>query len=230
MRLYRWPVKSLAGEALDEVPLREHGLPGDRAHAVVEASDRARVLSARQVPRLLAWSAAFDGAAGAEGASPEVTSPAGTRYGWDDESLPAALSDDLGRTVTTSAAGRNHDRPDTVLVTTEATRRALQEELGSPVDVRRFRTNLHLDLRAPAYAEERWEGAVLRLASGAALRFTGPCERCTVPTHDPDRPDRRRPEVLRWLQLSRAGIFGAIARVERPGPATVDDEVTLGRS
>ena len=31
----------------------------------------------------------------------------------------------------------------------------------APIDLRRFRTNLHLDIDAPAWAELGWEGAEL---------------------------------------------------------------------
>jgi uncharacterized protein YcbX len=55
--------------------------------------------------------------------------------------------------------GGQQDLRASVLVTTEASRRAVAEALGRPVELRRFRANLHLDLDAPAFAEERWEAA-----------------------------------------------------------------------
>lgn len=223
--LHRWPVKSLSGETLGELDLGRDGVHGDRAHAVVAAGDGAAPLSARQVPRLLAWSAAY-----AEGLAegPRVTAPDGRRFAWHDRELAPALSQDLGRPVSTNAhPGANHDRPGTVLVTTEATRGALEAQLGSPVDVRRFRTNLHLELDAPAYGEEGLAGSLLRLGSGVLVRLRSPCVRCTVPTRDPDRPERRQPEVLRWLQLNRAGVFGVIGAVEARGRVARGDPVTI---
>jgi uncharacterized protein YcbX len=56
-----------------------------------------------------------------------------------------------------------------VLVTTEASRRALEAALGRPVDLRRFRTNLHLELDAPAFAEERWQGGRLQVGDHATV-------------------------------------------------------------
>ena len=57
----------------------------------------------------------------------------------------------------TSTASRTSTR--SLLVTTEATLQALGDELHGPVDLRRFRPNLHLDLDAEGWAELAWEGA-----------------------------------------------------------------------
>jgi hypothetical protein len=50
--LWRYPVKSMGGEALEEARLTADGIAGDRALAVLDASGR--VLTARSRPRLLA--------------------------------------------------------------------------------------------------------------------------------------------------------------------------------
>jgi len=60
--LARWPVKSMAGERLRAARLDGRGLGGDRTHALLEAGD-GRLLTAARAPQLLAWAAAYPGAA-----------------------------------------------------------------------------------------------------------------------------------------------------------------------
>ena len=77
------------------------------------------------------------------------------------------------------------DLPDSVLVTFQATLDGLSAELRQPLDLRRFRTNLHVVLDADPFAEAGWEGR--RLVVGAAeLELLHPCKRCVIVTRDPD--------------------------------------------
>jgi uncharacterized protein len=99
-----------------------------------------------------------------------------------------------------------------VLVTTEASRLALCAELGQEVDLRRFRTNLHLELDCEPYAEERWEGREMELEGGVRLRFLHPCERCAIPTRDPDTQEKWA-GLLKHLHLHHSKRFGINACV-----------------
>ncbi len=96
-QLHRWPVKSMGGEPVDALTVDGRGAAGDRAHAVFDVHKGApRRLTARQAPRLLAWSAAYDG----DLSDPALRAPGGAGWAWSDPALPAALSADLGREVT----------------------------------------------------------------------------------------------------------------------------------
>ena len=58
--LWRWPVKSMAGEQVDALRVDGRGAGGDRTHAVLhEHKGRRKPLTAREAPRLLAWKAAY---------------------------------------------------------------------------------------------------------------------------------------------------------------------------
>ena len=107
---------------------------------------------------MLAWSAAYPDAPDdrldpADPPPPTVTAPTapagtGTTPAW------RALAGDLGVPVRRHRdLGGQQDLQASVLVTTEASRRAVADALGQAVELRRFRTNLHLDLDAPAFAE-----------------------------------------------------------------------------
>lgn len=232
--LARWPVKSMAGERLRAARLDGRGVGGDRTHALLDLrhGQDGRLLTASRAPRLLAWAAAYPGAPDdaldpAAPPPPSLRAPDGTVWGWDEPGLAAAIQADVGVAVELrrDPAGQQ-DLERSVLVTTEASRRALEAALGRPVDLRRFRTNLHLDLDAPAFAEERWQGGRLHVGP-VTLDLLHPCARCVIPTRDPDGVDSRWPALLRHLHRARAGLFGVNARVAVPGRVALGDRATV---
>ena len=212
--LHRWPVKSMAGQPVDALRIDERGAAGDRAHALFdEHKGSSRRLTARQVPRMLLWQAAYDGEIGPdEVPTPVLTALDGRTFGWEDGELPKALEEDLGRPVALKRdLGLMQDLGQSLLVTTQATLDAVTAELGTPLDLRRFRTNVHVVFDdVPAYAEEQWEGRELAIGD-ATFRLLHPCERCVIPTRDPDTTEKWG-ELLRWLTRERRGLFGINAR------------------
>jgi uncharacterized protein len=230
--LHRWPVKSMAGEPADALRIDSRGAGGDRAQALFDVFGRERRrLTVRQLPRMLSWSAAYPDAPGAEldpddPPLPVLTAPDGRRFAWDDPDLARALSDDLGRDVTLARdLALMPDLPDSLLVTVEASRAGLEAELGRPVDLRRFRPNLHLRLDAPAFAEEGWAGRRVRVGE-AELELLHPCERCVIPTRHPDTREKW-PELLRHLAHAHETLFGINARALRPATVRVGDTVAV---
>ena len=193
----------------------------------MEAADRAGGAAAARLAR--AYPFAPD--AGLRPESPpyaHVTAPDGGRtYSWDDPRLRRALADDLGRPVRLERdLGGIQDLERSLLVTVEATRAALEQELGTAIDLRRFRPNLHLELDAPAWAEHEWEGATLHFAGGVALRLLHPCVRCAIPTRDP-RTQEKWPELLRHLADRHGTHFGINARVLRSGRIAAHEAVEI---
>jgi uncharacterized protein YcbX len=230
--LHRWPVKSMAGQPVDVLHLDERGAAGDRAHALFDGRDPThpapRRLTARQSPRMLLWRAAYDGDIDPTAVpQPTLTGPDGRTFAWDDPELPAALEEDLARPVALRRdEGLMQDLGHTLLVTTQATLDAVGEQLGGPLDLRRFRTNAHVVLDdAPAYAEEGWEGRELTIGD-AVFGILHPCERCVIPTRDPDSAEKWA-ELLRWLTRERRGLFGINVRPLGPARIAVGDPVSV---
>lgn len=217
LSLHRYPVKSMGGEPLDVAVLDEHGFEGDRKRAVWLRGGRR--LTARVAPRMLAWRASLNGGL-------VVTAPDGRELGWGDE-LEAAVGDYLGKPVALVDDPHGlHDVQGTVLVTFEASRRRLEEELGFRVDVRRFRTNIHVELGdAEPFAESGWEGRRLRVGD-AELAIDHACDRCAITIHDPDTL-QSEPDVLRVINDRHHTFFGVRARPFRAARISVGDAVEL---
>jgi uncharacterized protein YcbX len=237
LEVWRWPVKSMGGERVHATRVDGRGAGGDRSHAVLhEHKGEWKPLTAREAPRLLAWRATYPFAPDA-GVHPEhppfaqVTAPGGEHaYSWDDPRLRTALSEDLGRPVRLhrDVAGIQ-DLERSLLITVEATRAALAEELGTALDLRRFRPNLHLELDAPAWAEHGWEGATVRFGGGVVVRLLHPCVRCAIPTRDPDT-QQKWAELLRHLDAEHLTLFGINARVLQAGRIAAGEPVEVERA
>ena len=108
--LWRYPVKSMMGEELNAVEVTERGLVGDRAYAVVDASD-GKVASAknpRKWPELFDFRAAFVDSprTGARVPPVRITLPDGAIVTSEHADLGPTLSKALARQVTLEAAGR----------------------------------------------------------------------------------------------------------------------------
>lgn len=206
LSLHRWPVKSMAGEPVDELELFEHGAVGDRERALYWRGGRR--LTARAAPRMLAWAASAE-AANRDG--PLITAPDGTQWHWDDDGLEEAIAADLGKDVKlVRDPSLMQDLEDSVLVTLEPTLRGLSDELGQSLDLRRFRPNVHVAMDAEPFAESGWEGRRLRIGE-AELELLWPCARCAIVTRDPDTQDAWG-GLLRHVHREHDSIFGINAR------------------
>lgn len=231
--LWRWPVKSMAGERVDALRVDGRGAGGDRTHAVLyEHNGMRKPLTAREAPRLLAWQARypFNINGGVDPARPPfaiVTAPDGRSFRWGDPRLKHALADDLGRPIELKRDVHGiQDLERSLLVTTAASLRALGDELGGPVDVRRFRPNLHLEIDVPGWDELGWEGGGLVFAGGVRLRLLHACERCAIPTRHPDT-QIKWPGLLRHLNAAHGQCFGVNARVITGGRIEAGEAVEL---
>jgi uncharacterized protein YcbX len=117
------------------------------------------------------------------------------------------------RPVLTAPDGTRHDWDDAALAA------ALE------VDVRRFRSNVHLELDAAPWAELDWIGRRL-VVGDAELEIVEPCERCAIPTRDPETQDRW-PQLLKLLAAERSTNFGLIARTVTPAVVRDGDRAVL---
>ena len=114
-RIYRYPVKSMLGELLEEAAVDEKGLAGDRAFAVVDA-EQETVASAklpRRWSRLLEFRATYvePPALGEPPPPILITFPDGSTRRSDDEDIDGALSATLGSPVRLVSGVHDHTMP-----------------------------------------------------------------------------------------------------------------------
>jgi uncharacterized protein YcbX len=110
--IWRYPVKSMAGERLSTCTIGSRGVVGDRGWALRDET-AGEIRGAKYLPQLLQCSARYRSAPG--GATPpdvEIRFPDGTQVSSDDPDVAARLSAFLGRRVSLwrvqPAARRSH--------------------------------------------------------------------------------------------------------------------------
>lgn len=223
--LWRYPVKSMAGESLEEVDVSWHGLAGDRRWAFVRGGVERKGfpwLTIRQQPDMVHYRPRF-----VEPGKPD-TSPTRVRApdGRDFDVVDPALAAELGHDARVIKQDRGvFDTFPLSLITTQ-TVAELEAMVGAELDVQRFRPNLLVEAASPAnFPEDAWVGGVLRIGE-AAIRVDKRDTRCAVVNVDPESA-RRDPSPLRAIAGAREGCLGVYGSTVQPGRVAVGDPVVL---
>lgn len=224
--LYRYPVKSMAAEPLDVAEISWHGLAGDRRWAFVrnEASHNGFPwLTLRDRADMNHYQPSFTDPDRPDASPTTVRTPGGTVVDVTDPALAAELYPAGARVIRQSRGV--FDTFPLALITT-ATIAALADQVGTPLDVARFRPNILVEAdEDKPFLEDTWVGRTLRLGT-ARLRVDKRDGRCVVITIDPDT-GHRNPDVLRAVAQHRDGCLGVYGTTVTPGHITLGDELLL---
>jgi uncharacterized protein YcbX len=202
----RYPVKTLAGEALQEAELTPDGIPGDRT---VQVRGPEGVRTSRKQHRLI----------GLRGTMGPYEDPLVNGHPWESDEALALVRRAAGADAWL-AAYEGPERFD-VLPLLVATDGAVAS-FGR--DVRRLRPNLLIG-GVEGMAETSWEGCELHIGE-AVIHLDSLRGRCPMTTVDPDTLDVD-PEVLRDIGRRFRGRLALNAAVLRPGKVRVGDAVAL---
>lgn len=221
--IFRYPVKSMAGERLETANLGWHGIDGDRRLAFRRSDARGGFpwLTAGRLPELVLFAPQRHADSSQDDLPACIRTP-------DGEELPV-FGEDLAREV-----GRRYGAPvemmqlkhgifdeASVSVIASDTVREISQLAGRTEDVRRFRPNILVrTLRPDPFQEDIWVGGVLSFGEGEdapAITVTMRDERCAMVNLDPDTASPA-PEMLKAVVRANqncAGVYGAAARVGR---------------
>lgn len=218
-QLWRYPVKSMAGQQAQALALTAGGVTGDRRWVVCDGRT-GDVLTCRRDPVLLECGVE----PGAYG--PVVRLPGGRPV--PPEELELALSEVLGRPVRVGTReadqlGFVDDTPVQLLSSGALAHMATVHPDGR-WDVRRFRPNVLLDLH-PGTTERDWVGSRVRVGD-AELQVVERTARCMVTSQVQPGLSYDR-EILRSLTRELGLEFGVSTEVVRPGTVRVGDPVLL---
>jgi len=221
--IFRYPVKSMAGERLELANLGWHGLEGDRRLAFRRVGDRSGFpwLSASKLPGLLLFAPQPRGD-GVQGELPtHIRTPEGLDLPAFGEDLAAEVGRCYGASVEMMQLRHGIFDEATISVIAIDTVREIARLAGVSPDVRRFRPNLLVRLLRPSpFQEDEWLGGVLSFGDGEdapAVAVTMRDVRCSMVNFDPDSA-RPTPEMLKAVvraNQNNAGIYGAVTRVGR---------------
>jgi len=205
--LWRYPVKSMAGEQLEQAEIGSLGIPGDRELVVVDGTGRIR--DARTRPGLLRHKETLgpDGRVRVDGRD------------WEDPEVAQWVREAVGPDARLSRLD-GPERFDVLplLVTTDGA----IAELG--IDHRRLRPNLVIG-GVQGLAERDWEGCYLEIGE-VVIGLDDLRGRCIMTTWDPDTGEQDR-GVLRRIRNVFGGRFELNAWAARQGHLRAGDPVSL---
>jgi uncharacterized protein len=205
--LWRYPVKSLAGELLNSAEILADGIPGDRVVQVYDAEGR--IVTARTAPRLLGLKATLG----------PMSEPLVDGRPWMAPEVAAAIEAAAGAGARL-ARDDGSDRFDVLplLVATDGAVGALG------LDRRRFRPNIFIT-GVNGLAERVWPGRRARIGE-AIVGFKKLRGRCVMTTYDPDTLEHD-PTVLRRIVREMGGRLALDTYVLRGGRVAVGDPLEL---
>jgi MOSC domain-containing protein len=210
--LWRYPIKTLAGEPLIEAALGPKGIPGDRGVLVLGPEG---VRTSRRHHRLLG----LRGTLGPDGR------PLVNGHPWNSPDALALVRTAAGEDAWLEQVdeGEGFDVLP-LLVATDGAVAAFGR------DIRRLRPNILIGGVA-GLDERTWPGAELHIpgAGDAIVRLDSLRGRCPMTTVDPDTLDRD-PEVLRDIGRRFGGRLALNADIVRGGVIRVGDPVAIVRS
>jgi uncharacterized protein YcbX len=205
--IFRYPVKSMRGEALQEAELGWHGIEGDRRFALRRLDQRGDFpfLTASKLPDLVCFTPK----------ATHVLTPEGEELPLFGEALAADVGRRCGVPVEMMQL-RNGIFDDAVIsVISAETVREVCRLAGRDADVRRFRPNVVVrPARGVAFEEDAWVGRVLAFGDGPTVAVTARDVRCAMVNIDPDT-GALAPELMKAAvraNQNNAGVYGTVTR------------------
>jgi MOSC domain-containing protein len=252
--LWRYPVKSMRGEELDELFAGYAGVYGDRLFAFESSASPKGFpfFTGRDQRQMVRYRPRFrdpDKAARpinqveAQTLSPslnpisanpaelmvDVETPDGKTFAIDDpalvETLRAGLEDKHQLTLLRSDRAMTDCRPLSILAVQTA--RKLGQETGVDVDKRRFRANVYVDLTSSeGFAEDQFVGRSLRIGPKVTVAVLQRDARCMMIVLDPDTAEKT-PAILKQVAQAHEGMAGVYGAVLVEGTFRKGDPVEL---
>jgi uncharacterized protein YcbX len=223
--LWRYPVKSMAPEAIERVEVGWHGIAGDRRWAFVRPDQERNGfpwLTLREAPQLARYQPRLVDPARPDATAVRVRTPAGAELDVADPALAAELAD--GVRVIKLDRGAFDTLPLALL--SRQTLAGLGALVGRELAVQRFRPNLLIDGGdGAAYPEDAWVGATLQIGA-LRTRVDKRDQRCVVVNLDP-ATGARDPAVLTTIGRARQACLGVYGSVVTPGEIRMGDPVML---
>src|SRR5213594_135400 len=250
--LWRYPVKSMRGQELDEAFAGFSGVYGDRLFAFRSSASPKGFpyFTAREQTKLLQYRPHFrypDKAARpvnlteaeSMGANPvsadpselmvDVETPDGRTLAIDDPALMTMVRADIDQkhqlTLMRSERAMTDCRPVSIFSLQSA--RQLADETGMPIDKRRFRANVYVDLTsANGFAENELVGRSVKIGPKVVISILERDSRCVVITLDPDTAEQS-PAILKKVAQAHDGMAGVYGAVMVEGMLHKGDPVEL---
>lgn len=206
--IWRYPVKSLKGEQLQQTEITPLGIPGDREIVVMRALNH-RVLTSRVRPTLL----------GLQGSINQAGVATINGHPWDSEPAQHLVNNAAGEEVSLlRVPGPERFDILPLLIATDGTVEHLK------IDRRRLRPNIVI-AGVNGLGERDWPGGIIAIGD-VRIRAQKLRERCVMTTFDPDTQAQDSSVLLRIIR-DLDGTAALDCSVIEPGEIRVGDPVEL---
>ncbi len=205
--LWRYPVKSLKGEMLEQAEIASLGIPGDRE--IIVLSQSGRLFTSRAKPKLLGLRGELD----ANGVATINGHP------WNSPDALELVSAAVGEPARLEKVP--HPQGFDILpllIATDGAAKAMN------IDHRRLRPNILIS-GVNGLDERNWVGGIIAIGD-VRIRAVKLRERCVMTTYDPDTQAQDRSVLFRIVR-EFDGVAALDCSVIEPGIIHVGDRVEL---
>ncbi len=230
--IVRYPIKSMAGTAVESAEVGWHGLTGDRRFAFrrIGAVDSFPWLSASRLPEMLSYHPVGNDESTGEPLPTHVRTPSGSLLEIGSAELNTELSERFGSRVELMKLKHGIFDEAAVSVIDLATIAGIGREAGLDLDRRRFRANILLETEhIEPFLEDGWVGGRLLFGEGGAravVSVTLRDLRCAMINLDPETCEKDA-RVMKTVVRLNENNAGAYATVVRTGTIRLGDRVSF---
>lgn len=218
--IYRYPIKSMAGERVESPTLGWHGIAGDRRFALRRRTERGGFpwLTASRLPELILYQPYGQLESAAEPVPTNVRTPDGRVFDLHDVALWAEIAERAGGEIELMRLNHGMFDESPVSLLSLSTTRAIEHAANRPVDLRRFRPNIVIEpVQTSAFVEDAWVGGTLALGEGdnaARIAITQRDKRCVMVNLDPDSAEKDAAIMRTIVGMNEncAGVYGTVVR------------------
>ncbi len=248
--VWRYPVKSMRGEVVDDVFVAYTGVMGDRLYAISSSGApaefpwhtnreqeefvlySARYRDQQATLKPMALEEAYKDALNppyptAEAFSLEIVTPTGETLDVSDPAFLEGLKEAASGELKLHFTQKNAVDCRPLSLFSLQTLRQLQEETGLDIDKRRFRANFYVDwIDAAGFYENQLVNRRLKIGERLEIMVRELDPRCKSITIDPDTAETQ-PRLLKHIARKHEGFAGVYAAVLTEGTVKPGDDIHL---
>lgn len=230
--IFRYPVKSFAGEAISASWIGWHGLDGDRRFTFVKTGNNTGFpwLTVRDVPKLIHYKPHFLNPNNIRESTIAVytPSPQSRELLIDSDELCSDIAARYGKPIHLLQNWSGiFDTMDISLIS-ETTIHSIGEKVGFHLDVQRFRPNILVEaFDEKPFSEDKWIKKLLVFgdrADSARIRVYRKDVRCMIVNVDPSTA-KQTPAVMRQIVQFRKNQLGVYGTTDHPGTIEIGDTI-----
>ncbi len=248
--VWRYPVKSMRGEQVDDVFIAYTGVMGDRLYALAAANAppefpwhtnreqeefvlyQASYKNRQGTLKPAAMEAAFKEALNppypeASAFALEIETADGKTFDVQDPAFLASLRDSSAGDLTLHFTQKNAVDCRPLSLFSIQTLVQLEQEIGLEIDKRRFRANFYVDWdSAGGFYENELVNRRVKIGERLEIMVHELDPRCKSITIDPDTAETQ-PQILKYIARKHNGFAGVYAAVLTEGTVRAGDEICL---